>query len=109
MKSLRKSTQNSLIRLSENEIKIIKETAEEIFGNNTKVYIFGSRADLKRRGGDIDIFIETDKTTTVKDEIKYLAALEMKGIERKVDLVVKSKNKKNKPIFEEAKKTGILL
>ncbi len=35
--------------------------------------------------------------------------LERKGIERKIDLVVKSKNKKDKPIFEEAKRTGVLL
>ncbi|WP_457640383.1 nucleotidyltransferase domain-containing protein [Persephonella sp.] len=97
------------IRLSTKEIRIIKDTAEEIFGKDVKVYIFGSRADLTKKGGDIDVFIETDKTTTIKDEIKFLAILERKGIERKVDLVVKSKNKKNKPIFEEAKKTGVLL
>ena len=60
MKNLRKSTQN-LVRLSEYEIRTIKETAKEIFGNNAKVYIFGSRADLTKKGGDIDIFIETDK------------------------------------------------
>jgi len=60
MKNLRKSTQN-LVRLSEYEIRIIKETAKEIFGKGAKVYIFGSRADLTKKGGDIDIFIETDK------------------------------------------------
>ncbi len=97
------------VRLSENEIRVIKETAKEIFGKGVKVYIFGSRADLTKKGGDIDIFIETDKTTSIKDEIKFLAVLERKGIERKVDLVVKSKNKKYRPIFEEAKKTGVLL
>ncbi len=109
MKNLRESTQNSLVRLSEDEIRVIKETAEEIFGEGAKVYIFGSRADLTRKGEDIDIFVETDKITTVKDETKFLAVLERKGIEKKVDLVVKSKNKKNKPIFEEAKRTGVLL
>jgi len=60
MKNLRKSTQN-LVRLSEYEIRTIKETAKEIFGKDVKVYIFGSRADLTKKGGDIDIFIETDK------------------------------------------------
>ncbi len=97
------------LRLSEDEIRIIKETAKEIFGKDAKVYIFGSRVDLTKKGGDIDIFIEIDKIATIKDEIKFLAILERKGIERKVDLVVKSKNKKNKPIFEEAKRTGVLL
>ncbi len=48
MKNLKKLTQNS-VRLSEDEIRVIKETAEEIFGNDTKVYIFGSRADLTKK------------------------------------------------------------
>ena len=79
------------VRLSDKEIQIIKETAREIFGNNAKVYIFGSRADLNKKGGDIDIFIETDKKTSLQDELKFLAKLEIKGIERKVDLVVRKK------------------
>jgi len=37
------------VRLSKEEIKAIKETAEEIFGKRTKVYLFGSRVYLKKR------------------------------------------------------------
>ncbi|MDF2953007.1 MAG: hypothetical protein OD816_000252 [Thermodesulfobacterium sp.] len=36
------------IRLSEKEIEVIKKSAEEIFGKGTKVYLFGSRVDLKK-------------------------------------------------------------
>jgi len=32
------------IRLSEDEIKKIKETAHEVFGKEIKIYIFGSRS-----------------------------------------------------------------
>ena len=63
--------------------------------------------DLTGKGRDIDILIDTAKIN--KDEIKFLAALEIKGIESKLYLVVKSKNTKCKPILEEAKRTGILL
>ena len=96
------------VRLSDKEIKIIKETAKKYFGENAKVYLFGSRIDLSKKGGDIDIFIETDKKTTIKDEINFLTEIELKGIERKVDLIVKNPFKKDKKIFEEAKK-GVLL
>ena len=96
------------VRLSDNEIKIIKETAKKYFGENVKVYLFGSRADLNKKGGDLDIFIETDKKTTIKDELSFLTEIEIKGIERKVDLIVKNPLKKDKKIFEEAKK-GVLL
>jgi len=95
--------------MSDVEIKIIKETAKEIFGSNAKVYIFGSRVELNKKGGDIDIFIETDKQTSLEDELKFLTKLEIKGIERKVDLLVKNPYKKEKSIFKEAKKNGVLI
>ncbi|GAB6072718.1 hypothetical protein JCM14244_10950 [Venenivibrio stagnispumantis] len=97
------------VRLSDREIKIIKETAKDIFGSNVKIYIFGSRADLNKKGGDIDIFIETDKKTSLQDELKFLAKLEIQGIERKVDLVVKNPYTKEKSIFKEAKEKGVLI
>ncbi|WP_297455908.1 nucleotidyltransferase domain-containing protein [Persephonella sp.] len=97
------------VRLSQNEIKIIKNLAKEIFGENSKVYIFGSRADLSKKGGDIDILIETDKKTSLQEELKFLAQLEIKGIERKVDLIVKDPYKKEKNIFKEAKEKGVLI
>jgi len=96
------------VRLSDEEISIIKEIATQVFGKDIKVYIFGSRADLTKRGGDIDIFIETDKEVSLKDELNFLSKLEIKGIERKVDLIVKAPNRKHKPIFDEAKK-GVLI
>jgi len=73
------------------------------------VYIFGSRADINRKGGDIDIFIETDKETSLKDELKFLVKIEKKGIERKVDLIVKTPHKKEKIILKIAKETGVLI
>ena len=97
------------VRLSQIEIQIIKKIAQEIFGKKAKVYIFGSRADLGKKGGDIDIFIETDKKTSLKEELEFLAKLELNGIERKVDLIVKNPYKKEKKIFKEAKEKGVLI
>jgi Nucleotidyltransferase domain. len=97
------------IRLKDEEIEIIKEVAIDIFGEDAKVYIFGSRVDLTKKGGDIDIFIETQKEISLNQEIEFLAKLELKGIERSVDVLIKAKNRDNKPIFEEAKRTGVLI
>ena len=49
------------MRLSIEELKIIRDSAVKYFGKNSKIYLFGSRTDDKKRGGDIDIYIETDK------------------------------------------------
>jgi hypothetical protein len=38
-----------------------------------------------------------------------LAKFELKGIERSVDVLIKAKNRDNKPIFEEAKRKGVLI
>ncbi|WP_457560326.1 nucleotidyltransferase domain-containing protein [Caminibacter sp.] len=44
------------MRLSENQVKIILKVINEIFGE-VEVYLFGSRLDDSKRGGDIDLFV----------------------------------------------------
>ena len=44
------------MRLTSKEIKIIKNKSLEIFGE-CEIYIFGSRIDDNKKGGDIDIYI----------------------------------------------------
>ena len=97
------------IRLSNEEIKIIKETAREIFGEGVKVFIFGSRTDLKKRGGDIDIFIQVNKNIPSMLKLEFLVELEKKGIERKVDLILETPLTKRKSIHREAREKGVLL
>ena len=95
------------LRLSEKEIKVIKETAQEVFGENVRVFIFGSRTQANRKGGDIDILIETDRKVSVDEKLTFLARLELRGIERKVDLLVVSPETKLKTIHQEALKSGV--
>jgi len=95
------------LRLTQKEINIIKSTAKEIFGENIKVYIFGSRTNPNKKGGDIDILIKTLNKVSVSQKLNFLAELELKGIERKVDLIVITPNTKLKEIHKEALKTGV--
>ena len=53
------------MRLKKENIEVIKILAKKYFGENAKVYLFGSRIDDNKKGGDIDLYIETD----VKDNI----------------------------------------
>ncbi|MEJ5339501.1 MAG: hypothetical protein ACK42C_06525 [Aquificaceae bacterium] len=46
------------VRLSEKTLRSIRETAEEVFGKEVEVYLFGSRTDPAERGGDIDLLIK---------------------------------------------------
>lgn len=98
-----------MMRLSLMEIGIIKEITQKIYEKDAKVFIFGSRVDDAKKGGDIDIYIETTKNATIKDKLTFLVAIENKLGEQKVDLVVKTPASKPKAIFEIAKNSGILL
>jgi predicted nucleotidyltransferase len=48
------------MRLTQWEIKVIKSTLLDIFGE-VQIYVFGSRLNDNIRGGDIDIFIIPDR------------------------------------------------
>ncbi len=95
------------IRLSEEVINFIIETAKEIFGNDIKIWIFGSRANIEARGGDIDIYIEVKNYKDIfSKKLDFLVQLDKKIGEQKVDLVVKPFDN-NDFISKEAKETGV--
>ena len=43
--------------LTKKEIETIVRIAREIYGRNVEVYLFGSRTDDIKRGGDIDLLV----------------------------------------------------
>jgi len=86
---------NKKVRLSEKEIRVIKKSAEEIFGKGTKIYLFGSRVDLKKRGGDIDLYIKPKfKNNLLERRIKFLIKLYEELGEQKIDIVLENDSKK---------------
>ena len=73
------------MRLKEKEILIIKETVVDIFGE-AQVYLFGSRVDERKKGGDIDLFIVSENAT-FQNKIKALAKLK-RLLHKPIDLVL---------------------
>ena len=96
------------MRLSSNEINIIKKIILKYIPD-AKIMLFGSRVDDNKRGGDIDIFVETKQNITLKEQITILAKIEWLGVDRKVDLIIKTPDSKEQQIFNTIKKEGILL
>lgn len=76
------------MRLSENIRQLLKSSIKESFGD-VKVYLFGSRVDDKKKGGDIDIAIESDisREDFRRNKIKFFTSLIKKDFDLKVDLV----------------------
>lgn len=96
------------MRLTTDEVKIIKNTILKHI-TDANIMLFGSRTDDSKKGGDIDIFVETKKKITLKDKIKVLAQMEICGITRKVDLLVKTPHSKEQSIFKTIASEGIVL
>ncbi len=101
------------IRLSPKTIATLKSLFVQYFLPNDSLWIFGSRVDPNRRGGDIDLYIEThmmDTDMVVKRQLAFESALQMALGEQKIDVVMcLLKSDYQLPIYEVAKAEGIKL
>ncbi|MFP4527727.1 MAG: nucleotidyltransferase domain-containing protein [Candidatus Kapaibacterium sp.] len=97
------------MRLSREHIDMIVKFAKEDFGDDIKLYLFGSRADDSQKGGDIDLLLESDEKIPVENQMNFLANISRHVTERKVDLAVFTPDKAGKTFYENAKKQGIRL
>ena len=76
------------VRLSPATIKTIKDTVFQ-FDPNAEIILFGSRTELNKQGGDIDLLI-LSKKITYQDKRKISLALFNALGDRKIDLIVSS-------------------
>lgn len=95
------------MRLSATQKQSILQATHQNFGENIKVWLFGSRVDDARRGGDVDLYVETRETPSLTCILLCKINIE-ESLDLHVDLVVNDQMQ-NKPIYRIAKKTGILL
>jgi len=87
------------LRLSSREVELIRDSVRSTLGE-VPVYLFGSRVDESKRGGDIDLYIiaprQNDlfrKTLRLKTRLEDL-------LYKPVDIVVS--RDRNRPIEREA-------
>jgi len=99
------------MRLSEYEQKTIKQTAGQIFGDEARVYLFGSRVNDNLRVGDIDIYIEvnSDVENLLEKKIRFLVELDKEMGEQKIDVVINDGLRGDKLIYQQARINGIQL
>ena len=75
------------MRLQDNEVGVILSEVKKAFAD-ARVYLFGSRLDDTRRGGDIDLFIVPAASgNTLEQKIRLVARLQ-RLLHKPVDVVI---------------------
>ncbi len=101
------------MRVTTDQITIFKNLACRYFGEDAQLWLFGSRTDDSKKGGDYDFFIETSMNNA--DQIivsrSYLIA-ELQNTEpfedEKIDIIVKRRSSAfDMPIYHIAKHEGM--
>lgn len=94
------------MRLKEPIIHIIKNSAIRSFGE-VDIYLFGSRLDDNKKGGDIDIAVDSDlsRVDFRKHKAKFMANLLRLGFDMKIDLV--PYNTKDELLFHQIHTYGV--
>ena len=82
-----------VMRLSDRMQKLIVDGIRKSFGD-TEIYLFGSRTDESKKGGDIDIALALDinKNEFRRKKIQFKKYLFQKGYDLKIDLLQWNKN-----------------
>ena len=99
------------MRLTPDQINAIRHAATRVLGPDARVRVFGSRARTECKGGDIDLFFETDAAleNRAKSICQLTGAITMALGDRKIDVILKDANTPPAPIFEIAQRTGVSL
>ena len=97
------------MRLSEFEREAIKECIKRYFGEKSEVFLFGSRVDDTKKGGDIDIYViaEYKDINEILLKIKAKRCIKSKIGEQRIDIMVSKDT--NSPIEKIARENGVRL
>jgi uncharacterized protein len=85
------------MRLSPNEQHLITNIVQRSCKAHA-LYLFGSRTDDTRKGGDIDLFLELNEAITLKQQLQLQYQL-TSACDTHLDLLVKNPTSQDTPFF----------
>lgn len=99
------------MRLTDDQIQIIRRLAKQVAGSRSCVRVFGSRLDDAAHGGDIDLMLEVpepvDNPALMAAQLSAQVSRALHG--RKVDVLLSAPNLMRLPIHDIAFKEGVVL
>ena len=95
------------MRLSDKEIQALRTIMGKLDPAG-RIYLYGSRTDDTRRGGDIDIYLQASQPIELKARLRAQYRLQQ-ACDTRVDLLVKNPTQADLPIHQIAVERGVLL
>lgn len=99
------SNEPQVVRLKPDEIKKIRDAVHE-YDKEAGIYIFGSRADLNKKGGDLDILVISKRIAPIQRRFIKINMYKALG-EQKIDIIVTEEI--SSPFLKMAVQTGVRL
>ena len=95
------------MRLTKSEVSSIVKNIKGL-DSEAKIYLYGSRADDNKKGGDIDLLVVSEKLE-FPDQVTILAHIKSEIGEQKIDLVIKKSSEMADPFVKRIMKQALLL
>jgi predicted nucleotidyltransferase len=96
------------MRLCESELAAIRASVRAVFGAEARALVFGSRADDRARGGDLDLFVEVAPGhATLEAELALRERLAPALDDLRLDLVLHERGAPPSPIARIAERDGV--
>ncbi len=96
------------MRLSADQIALIRSAVTTVAGEPVKIYVFGSRLRDDARGGDLDLYVESTDRLSLLQRARIKLSLEQ-GLGMPVDIVVSQLNAERTPFQNIARLQGVLI
>jgi len=99
------------MRITEQQAQIIVEKTAEILPDTKHILLYGSRVDDLLKGGDIDVYIETNNNLANPADVASIIINKLNLVlrEEKVCVLLFAPNLHELPIHRIAKETGVVL
>lgn len=101
------------MRLTQHQIEVLKATAQEVFGPESGLFLFGSRIDDSLSGGDIDLYVtgyDRSAGQQLDAKLHFLVKVKQAIGEQRIDLIFSPRpDQSTLPVQRIAAQTGVPL
>jgi hypothetical protein len=100
------------MRLDDRDVQIMRQSFTSLFGPDDHLWLFGSRVNDAKKGGDIDLYIQTHLPAedAYRKRQDFVIDLWDKIGEQKIDVVIHLIDTDfHLPIYDVAQQEGVLL